>query len=118
LLFLFLRPWDFEKFLNLQCYYSNILYPFWASRWIDVRQMFSDWLGLRKCNIEKMLYYFGFIFEGKQHCGLDDARNIARILMKLVEIGSPISFNGHIRKCRSVIEKYPYSTQFNGFIDS
>ena len=62
-------PWDMQKFLNLQCSHSNIPYPFWAKRWVDIRKLFSNWFGVRRCGIIKMLDYFSLDFEGQQHCG-------------------------------------------------
>lgn len=97
-------PWDFENFLNLQCYQSGIKYPLWARRWVDVRKLFANWFNLRRCGIEKMLHYLGLEFEGKQHCGLDDAKNISRILMKLLSDGCELKLNERIRNCRSIIE--------------
>ena len=35
----------------------------------------------------------GTKFEGRLHCGMDDARNIARILRKMVQDGCEIIFN-------------------------
>jgi inhibitor of KinA sporulation pathway (predicted exonuclease) len=39
-------PWDFQKFLYMQCGHSGIQYPTWAHSWIDVRKMFSIWFGV------------------------------------------------------------------------
>ena len=58
-----------EKFLNLQCFHSDIPYPHWARSWIDVRKLFSNWFCVRRCGILKMLAYLELEFEGKQHCG-------------------------------------------------
>jgi 3'-5' exoribonuclease 1 len=103
-------PWDFENFLNLQCQQSVLQYPYWGRRWVDVRKMFANWFNVRRCGIEKMLHYLGLEFEGKQHCGLDDARNISRILMKLIIDGCELKLNERIRNCRSVMEK---AAEFN-----
>ena len=43
---------------------------------------------LKKPQISSMLANMGMEFEGRLHCGLDDARNIARILIRLMEDGS------------------------------
>lgn len=67
--------------------------------------MFANWFNLRRCGIEKMLHYLGLEFEGQQHCGLDDARNISKILMKLLTDGCELKLNERIRNCRCPIEK-------------
>lgn len=58
-----------QKFLYMQCGHSQINYPRWAQGWIDVRKLFSNWFGVRRCGILKMLDYLGLEFEGNQHCG-------------------------------------------------
>ena len=60
-----------------------------------------------------MLAYLGFDFEGQEHCGIDDAKNIARILMQLAQDGCKINLNSHIKKSLSKIEKKP--TCYNNF---
>ena len=105
LILVYYRPWDFENFLNMQCQQSNLFYPHWARRWVDVRKMFANWFNVRRCGIEKMLNYLGMEFEGQQHCGLDDAKNISRILMKLVSDGCELKLNERIKNCRCNIER-------------
>lgn len=94
-------PWDMQNFLNLQCSLSAIEYPRWARKWIDIRKMFSNHLGVKRCGIQKMLAYFNYEFEGQQHCGLDDAKNIARILLRLTNDGCEIKINSRLKKCLS-----------------
>lgn len=40
-----------------------------------------------------MLETLGMEFDGRPHCGLDDARNIARILLVLIEEHAPLHIN-------------------------
>lgn len=40
-----------------------------------------------------MVKNLGMRFEGRPHSGIDDARNIARILQKMVQDGCEIKFN-------------------------
>lgn len=94
-----------QNFLNLQCSHSEVQYPRWAKKWIDVRKLFSNWLGVRRCNIAKMLAYYDLEFEGNLHCGLDDAQNIARILICLAKDGCEIKVNDHLKNCLSQIDK-------------
>lgn len=98
-------PWDMQNFLNLQCSLSQLDYPRWARKWIDIRKMFSNYLGVRRCGILKMLGYYGYEFEGSQHCGLDDAKNIARILLRLATDGCEIKINSHLKKCLTRLEQ-------------
>lgn len=88
-----------QNFLNLQCSHSEIPYPRWAKKWIDVRKLFSNWLGVRRCNIANMLAFYNLKFEGNPHCGLDDAQNIARVLICLAKDGCEIKVTDHLKKC-------------------
>jgi len=43
-----------------------------------------------------MLEHLELSFEGRQHCGLDDARNIARVLIRMMYDGASIQVNERI----------------------
>ena len=77
-------PWDFEKFLYPECTRKGIPYPEWADKWIDVRKKFAEAFGFEKwVGVNDMLEYLELEFEGRPHSGIDDARNIARIMKAL-----------------------------------
>ncbi len=65
-----------QNFLNLQCAHSEVAYPRWALEWIDVKKLFSNWLGVRRCNINKMLSYLELEIEGVPHCGKRHMKDI------------------------------------------
>mmetsp|Transcript_21743 Transcript_21743/g.74751 ORF Transcript_21743/g.74751 Transcript_21743/m.74751 type:complete len:269 (+) Transcript_21743:95-901(+) len=79
--------WDILKFLRPECARKKILLePYWQ-RWVDVRRAFVHEFRCSNCSIEDMLEKFGLDFEGRPHSGVDDARNIARILIHLFKRG-------------------------------
>lgn len=43
-----------------------------------------------------MLDHLGLEFEGRPHCGLDDAKNIGRIVLRMIEDGISIEPNERI----------------------
>jgi inhibitor of KinA sporulation pathway (predicted exonuclease) len=94
-----------QNFMNLQCKLSQIAYPRWARKWIDVRKLFSNYLGVKRCSIANMLAFYDFEFDGQQHCGLDDAKNIARILIRLAKDGCHVKVNSNLKKCLTEMEK-------------
>lgn len=49
---------------------------------VDVRKLFKTVME-KSGNLSDMLTDIGMEFEGREHCGLDDARNIARIVLYL-----------------------------------
>jgi len=76
-----------------QCTTSNIAYPLWAEKWVNLRKVFSGAYQLSQPSLSTMLGFFGLRFEGRQHSGIDDARNIARVLARLIADGYGICEN-------------------------
>ena len=74
-------PWDFQKFLYSETERKGMQFPQWARKWVDIRRRFEmaysleHWIG-----VGEMLKHLDLEFEGRPHSGIDDARNIARIV--------------------------------------
>ena len=81
-----------SRFLYMQCLSSDIAYPSWAKRWVNIRKVFGNAYGVR-AGVSTMLEALGLAFEGHPHSGIDDARNIARILAQLISDGCNIYEN-------------------------
>ena len=65
-------------------------------KWIDVRKLFGSFYQTHSGNLSAMLEKLGLEFEGRQHCGLDDARNIARITCQLIRDNCTLKYNRFI----------------------
>ncbi|KAF4661891.1 3'-5' exoribonuclease 1 [Perkinsus olseni] len=91
-------PWDIFKFLVPECLRKRIPIPQWALHYADVRRHFQYALRLEKwCSISSMLEMLGLTFEGRQHSGIDDATNIATIIITLANDRSQTMFtNRHV----------------------
>eukprot|EP00048_Salpingoeca_helianthica_P022952 m.21276 g.21276 ORF g.21276 m.21276 type:complete len:293 (+) comp8047_c0_seq1:170-1048(+) len=85
-------PWDFRDFFSIQCSISGIKRPAWSREWINIRRLFGS-VYTQHGNLEKMLATLGMTFEGRPHCGLDDTRNLARIVCQMLsdEIVIPVN---------------------------
>ena len=91
-------PWDLDQFLHRECARKGLRKPRYYDEWVDVRRAFAEHHKLPKpVNIEKMLELQGSKFEGRPHCGLDDARNIARIAARCVADGATFRRNCQVR---------------------
>ncbi len=78
-------PWDFNKFLVPECKRKNLPIPKWCMQFMDVRWRFKHIFKLDKwLNLAGMLDQLGLVFEGREHSGIDDATNIGRILVFLI----------------------------------
>ncbi|KAF5331161.1 hypothetical protein D9619_005972 [Psilocybe cf. subviscida] len=96
-------PWDIRDFLVKQCFISQIEMPEWIrGDVLDVRSAVQQWkIGQTPApkphiyhavrpslNISAQLLALGLpAFEGRQHSGIDDTRNIARIVTELARRG-------------------------------
>ncbi|KAI9018930.1 ribonuclease H-like domain-containing protein [Hyaloraphidium curvatum] len=91
-------PWDLRDFLRKQCLTSKIKRPRFMNEWCDLRTAFSEARKTPRLNLDGMLTNLGLTFAGKPHCGIDDARNIARIVQHLVDAGVRIAANDSVPK--------------------
>jgi len=91
-------PFDIARFLLLSCQQNDIRVPEWASRWINVKKVFLNFYKIdKKCDkvrgLQDMLSRMYLEFEGNPHCGLDDANNIARVVIRLLKDGAGLRVN-------------------------
>ena len=85
-------PFDVGRFLRLSCAQYGLEVPAWARRWVNLRKGFANFYrfsagvpggGHQKLpGLQTMLARLDLEFEGSQHCGLDDAKNIARVVAR------------------------------------
>ncbi|XP_071826992.1 3'-5' exoribonuclease 1-like [Apostichopus japonicus] len=86
-------PWDMNLFLRVQCKLSKLKFPSYAKNWINLSKTFSSFYKTSRVKLELMLRNLGMEFEGQPHRGIDDAKNIARIAVKLMEDGCNLVIN-------------------------
>lgn len=70
-------------------------------RWVNVKHLFAAWRGSGKApGMAGMLRALGLPLIGRHHRGIDDSRNIARIVVALVEQGVPIAVTAELPASR------------------
>ena len=77
--------WDLKKALPVNCDYLQLYYPDYLKRWINIKSYFATIMHIRQCGMDKMLDHLGLQLDGKHHSGIDDSRNIAKILRELAK---------------------------------
>ena len=85
-------PFDVGRFLRLACLQNKLPIPVWAQKWVNLRKGFANFY--RWCpasqqklpGLQTMLSRLDMEFVGSPHCGLDDAKNIARVVSRSVLI--------------------------------
>lgn len=92
--------WDCRVMLENECRLKNIQKPPYFNRWINLKvpflEMFGGVLGGERCNLKMAVQLAGLVWEGRAHCGLDDARNTARLLSNLMHRGFKFSITNQM----------------------
>lgn len=79
--------WDCKVMLESECKFKKIRKPPYFNRWINLKATFGEIFGGVRCNLKQAVELAGLVWEGRPHCGLDDARNTARLLTLLMHQG-------------------------------
>ncbi|KAI0078183.1 hypothetical protein K474DRAFT_967896 [Panus rudis PR-1116 ss-1] len=123
-------PWDVRDFVVKQCFISKIPLPSWLSGdVIDVRRLVSRWYEKHDSQkkskssqfpqgmylpIPRQLHLLGLSpFEGRQHCGIDDTRNVARIVIELARQGTRLRPNTPINPNR----RWPWMGKYGKILE-
>jgi len=107
-------PFDIRDFVVKQCHISKVSMPDWMGDVIDVRIGVATFMNTqngdikssssRRCrslNITSQLKVLGLPpFQGRRHSGIDDTRNIARIVIELARRGVRLESNTRINRKR------------------
>ncbi|XP_020585432.1 uncharacterized protein LOC110028070 [Phalaenopsis equestris] len=79
--------WDCRVMLESECQFKGIRKPPYFNKWINLKVPFHEVFGSMHCNLKEAVELAGLAWEGRAHCGLDDARNTARLLSLLMRRG-------------------------------
>ena len=119
-------PFDMGRFMYLQCQQSRIEFPEYLSHWANLRKVFINFYkesfysysnnngnqhAQKLPGLQTMLTKLDMDFEGHPHCGLDDAKNIARIVVRLLKDKAVIRIN---EKFQRVAKGVDDSNRCNG----
>ena len=90
-------PWQLMNLCFLVCI---------IARWINLRVPFHEVFGAVKCKLKEAVQLAGLVWEGRAHCGLDDAKNTARLLAHLMHRGFRYSITDSLM-CQPVECSFP-----------
>ena len=88
-IFVLCGDWDLGTMLPLQlgaCEQPIKTIPECYRRWINVKKPFSTYLNKRATGMAGMLNELALTLDGRHHSGLDDCKNIAKIVIELAKI--------------------------------
>lgn len=75
--------WDLKTALPTNCDYLKLQYPDYLKRWVNIKVCFQGTMGMKGGGMDSMLRNLGLTLDGRHHSGIDDSRNIAKILCEL-----------------------------------
>jgi inhibitor of KinA sporulation pathway (predicted exonuclease) len=80
--------WDLGSMLPRQCAQHHLPVPAWANRWANLKRIFAWHFphAGERVGLAEMAAALDLPLVGRPHSGIDDARNIARILGRLLEM--------------------------------
>ncbi|XP_052192331.1 uncharacterized protein LOC127801352 [Diospyros lotus] len=93
--------WDCRVMLESECRYKKIRKPPYFNRWINLKVPFHSVFGGMRCNLKEAVQMAGLVWQGRAHCGLDDAKNTARLLALLMHRGFKFSITDSLM-CQSI----------------
>lgn len=88
--------WDCRVMLESECRYKKIRKPPYFNRWINLKIPFHEVFGGARCNLKEAVQMAGLNWQGREHCGLDDAKNTARLLALLMHKGFKLSITSSL----------------------
>ncbi|XP_053997960.1 26S proteasome non-ATPase regulatory subunit 6-like [Hylaeus anthracinus] len=81
--FLTCGDWDLKMMLPEHCKLENITIPEYFGKWINLKNSFCDVTNYYPRTMTNMLNYLKLEPQGKLHSGIDDVKNMVRIIQSL-----------------------------------
>ncbi|KQK16243.1 ERI1 exoribonuclease 2 [Brachypodium distachyon] len=111
--------WDCRTMLESECRFKGIAKPPYFDRWINLRVPFeAAFGGGGRINLQDAVKKAGLEWEGRLHCGLDDARNTARLLVAVMHRGVKLCITGSLAPPPPQQQKKPKVSPCNGAADA
>lgn len=93
--------WDFRTLFPAQLATAGFAHvPAPYRRWINVKMSFAEWTKSRAGSMVEMLEALNLELEGRHHRGIDDSRNIAKIVRALAQNGAALEVTSELSSSR------------------
>ncbi|NXH59896.1 ERI2 exoribonuclease, partial [Rhabdornis inornatus] len=76
--------WDLGVCLHYECKRKQLRKPDILNSWIDLKATYRAFYNRKPKGLSGALQDLGIVFEGREHSGLDDSRNTARLAWRLI----------------------------------
>ncbi|KAI5662492.1 hypothetical protein M9H77_21815 [Catharanthus roseus] len=82
--------WDVKTKIPQQCEVSNIKLPSYFMEWINLKDSYLNFYKQRAPGMLSMMRELNIPLRGSHHLGIDDAKNITRVLQRLLTDGASL----------------------------
>ncbi|PKA59102.1 putative exonuclease domain-containing protein [Apostasia shenzhenica] len=82
--------WDLKTKVFQQCKTSRIKIPSYFMEWINIKDIYLNFYKRRATGMMTMMRELGIPMRGSHHLGIDDTRNITRVLQRLLADGASL----------------------------
>jgi len=79
--------WDLSCLLPNECKRKNLRMPKEMKSWIDLKILFKEFYGSRPTGLKDAMSELSLNFDGREHSGIDDAINTAKLAIKFIRDG-------------------------------
>ena len=79
--------WDLGRQLSGECRRKGIFKPAHMNAWVDLRDVYKKYYKKQPKGLNGAMEERCLVFVGRQHSGIDDAVNTARLLFRLITDG-------------------------------
>lgn len=79
--------WDLGVCLQNECKRKQLMKPVQLNTWIDLRATYRKFYDRKPNGLNGALQDLGIEFQGREHSGVDDARNTAKLAFRMIKDG-------------------------------
>ncbi|XP_032419895.1 ERI1 exoribonuclease 2 [Xiphophorus hellerii] len=102
--FLTWSDWDLGVCLQYECKRKQLHKPDVLSSWIDLRSTYRLFYSRKPKGLNGALQDLGIQFSGREHSGLDDARNTARLAVRMMRDGCVLKATRSLERTPSMVK--------------
>jgi len=96
--------WDLNLCLENECRRKQVRKPASLNAWVDIRAVYREFYRRRPQGLAAAMKEVGLVFEGREHSGIEDARNTARLVWKMVSDGCLLEQTGRTETEREKLQ--------------
>ncbi|CAA6671539.1 unnamed protein product [Spirodela intermedia] len=83
--------WDVKTKIPQQCHDSGVKLPPYFMEWINLKDIYLNFYERRATGMKTMLRELNVPLLGSHHLGIDDAKNIARVVQRMITDGAALT---------------------------